>query len=230
MKKTDVRIKDITLNDQIAVIERVVDSYFVDGDYTPYYAEQALIVAIVDNFIEGVEFEKDEDLFFIANTDEDIKTLVDKFLTEPKKKENNNYYGITTYIIDCVKDKVDFMKQSIIHNTGDMQKITEFCDVMIDAFSNLANMVTNRMTPEQMNDAITVMKKFADSDMTKDDIINIMKESVDFDMNKASNIIINAKNEQLKEKDKRINELANQVTDLTKYKKQNESKNVLANK
>ena len=54
MKKTNIRIKDITLVDQINAIERIVSSYFVDGEYTPYYADQALVVAIVDNFIDGV--------------------------------------------------------------------------------------------------------------------------------------------------------------------------------
>lgn len=231
MKKTNIRIKDITLADQINAIERIVSSYFVDGEYTPYYADQALIVAIVDNFIDGVEFEDDEDLYELSRTDEDIASIVLKFLT-PKKEESEepDYFGITSYVMDCVRDKVDFMKQSIIHNTGKMQKITEFCDVMIDAFSNLANMVTNKLTPEQMKDATTVMKKLAESDMTKDDIVDIMKESAGFDMDKASEEIINAKNEQIKEKDKRIHELANQVTDLRKYKEQNEAKNVLANK
>ncbi len=304
MKKTNIRIKNITLVDQINAIERIVSSYFVDGEYTPYYADQALIVAIVDNFIDGVEFEDNEDLYELSRTDDDIASIVLKFLT-PKKEESEepdyfgitsyvmncvrdkvdgeytpyyvdqalivaivdnfidgvefeddedlyelsrtdkdiasivlkfftpkeeeskepDYFGITSYVMNCVRDKVDFMKQSIIHNTGKMQKITEFCDVMIDAFSNLANMATNKLTPEQMENATTVMKKLAESNMTRDDIVDIMKESAGFDMDKAS-----AKNEQIKEKDKRINELANQVTDLRKYKEQNEAKNVLADK
>ena len=40
MKKTNIRIKDITLVDQINAIERIVSSYFVDGEYTPYYADE----------------------------------------------------------------------------------------------------------------------------------------------------------------------------------------------
>ena len=35
MKKTNIRIKDITLVDQINAIEVIVSSYFVDGEYTP---------------------------------------------------------------------------------------------------------------------------------------------------------------------------------------------------
>lgn len=232
MRKNDVKIKTITLADQINVIERVVSSYFLDGKYTPYYANMALICGIVENFIDGIEIEEDDDLFELSQTDEDIKTIVNKFLTPVEKADDSelDYYGITNFIMNCVNDKVEFLKQSAIHNTGDMQKITEFCDVMIDAFSNLANMVTNKLTPEQMEDATTVMKKLGESDMTKDDIVDIMKESAGFDMDKASKEIIDAKNEQIRKKDKRINELANQVTDLRKYKEQSEAKNVLADK
>lgn len=230
MKKTDVRIKDITLADQINAIERIVSSYFVDGDYTPYYANQALIIAIVDNFIDGVEFEEEDNLFEIAQTDEDIKPLVEKFLTVPKKRDKSGYYGITTFIMDCVKDKVEFMKQSVIHNTGKMQKITEFCDVMIDAFSNFANLVTNKMSPEQMEEATKLMTKLAESNMTKEDFSSIIKESVGFDMDKASEEIIDSKNKQLRRKNERIDELVKQNTELRKYKEKNEAKNVLADK
>ena len=66
------------------------------------------------------------------------------------------------------------------------------------------------------NATLTVMKKLAESNMTKDDIVNIMKESAGFDLDKASEEIINAKNEQIKEKDKRIHGLANQVTRFEK--------------
>ena len=81
-----------------------------------------------------------------------------------------------------------------------------------------------------MENATTVMKKLAESNMTKDDIVDIMKESAGFDMDKASEEIINAKNEQIRNKDKRIHELLSQVTDLRKYKEQNEAKNVVADK
>lgn len=235
MKKTNVRIKDITLADQINAIERIVSSYFVDGDYTPYFVNEALIIAIVDNFIEGVEFGEDDNLLEIAQTDEDIKPLVQKFLDVPKKRKKKSedevdYYGITTYIMDCVRDKVEFMKQHTIHNTGDMKKITEFCDVMIDAFSNFANLVTNKMTPEQMEEATKLMTKLAESNLTKEDFSSILKESVGFDMDKASEEVIDSKNKQLRKKDERIVELVKQNTELRKYKEQNEVRNVVADK
>lgn len=226
MKKNDVKIKTITLADQINVIERVVSSYFLDGKYTPYYAEMALICGIVENFIDGIEIEEDDDLYELSRTDEDINAIVNKFLIPAEKAEDSkepDYYGMTAFIMNCVNDKVEFLKQNAIHNTGDMQKITEFCDVIIDSFSNFANLITNKFTPEQMSTASKVMEKLADSNMTKEDIVEIIKDAAGFDMDKAAEEIIDAKNKEIVEKNK-------EIVELKKYKALNEAKNVLADK
>lgn len=61
MKKENMRIKEnITISDQINVINYITDYYFTDGEYTPYYAGIAKIEAIALFFINGVKFDGDE--------------------------------------------------------------------------------------------------------------------------------------------------------------------------
>ena len=44
MKKDIVKIKDnISIVDEITAIKSIVDYYFTDGEYTPYFAEIAKI-------------------------------------------------------------------------------------------------------------------------------------------------------------------------------------------
>lgn len=235
MKKNNMKIKNITLVDQINVIEMIVNSYFTNGRYTPYYAEHSAIFAIVENFIEGVEFEKNEDILECVYSDEDLFNLVNLFFTPngvAGDVEENEYFNIMDFITKTVIDMVNYKKQEMIHNTENVKNITEnfdvMCNVVIDAFSNLAKITTNNLTADQMKDAAIIMKKMAESNMTKEDIVSIMKESVGFDTDKASEEIINSKNEQIIEKDKKINALLNQIAALEKYKRQNEAKNVLA--
>ena len=81
MEITNVKIKDsITIVDHIDAVEFIVNSYFTNGRYTPYYVDMAKNVAIATFFLEGVKFEEDDDIYRITCTDEKIKPLVDKFL------------------------------------------------------------------------------------------------------------------------------------------------------
>lgn len=69
--------KDITLTDKVKVIESIVSSYFTNGIYTPYYAEQAKVIAIAYNFLEGVTFDDDDRVYDLVNSDEKLSSLID---------------------------------------------------------------------------------------------------------------------------------------------------------
>ena len=80
MKKENMEIKEnITISDQINVINYITDYYFTDGEYTPYYAGIGKIEAIALFFIEGVEFDEDEYGYECVENDGELRKLVYKF-------------------------------------------------------------------------------------------------------------------------------------------------------
>lgn len=84
MKKTKARIKEhIQIHDEIHAIEYIANFYFTETEegmkYTPYYTRIAQVEAIVKYFIEGIEFEKDEDIYECACNDDDIRQLLKEF-------------------------------------------------------------------------------------------------------------------------------------------------------
>ena len=77
MKKTNLKIKDeITLLDKINAINGIVESCFLDGEYTPYYLEKSLVEYIAIFCIEGFELESGDDLYEIAMSDPEFKELI----------------------------------------------------------------------------------------------------------------------------------------------------------
>lgn len=120
MKKNNVKIKEnITLMDQIHAIESITSSYFTDGEYTPYFAELAAILAILRNFITGIEFKEGEDIYDMVQNDDELRTLINQFLIppneQPSDENHDDYYGLMAFVNDSVVDKVSFLKQMTIH-------------------------------------------------------------------------------------------------------------------
>lgn len=217
MKKENVRIKEnITMTDKINVINRIVDSNFTDGKYTPYFEDMAKTIAIVKYFIEGVYFDKEDDIYACIINDEDIYSLVKVLCSDEDLME---------FIYSNVYKKVEFMKHQIIHSNPDMDKIIEFADIVIDALDNFAKLDLSIMTPENVQMGLKVAKKIADSniDLTKDSIVDIIKESVGFDLEHATAGILDSKNEQ-------IRNLKKQNEELKKYKTLWDARNVTSDK
>lgn len=134
MKITNVKIKDnITIVDRIDAIELIVNSYFTNGRYTPYYVEISKYVAVARFFLEGISFSEDDDIFGIACSDEKIKLLVDKFFIPSVSKTNTKYLNIMDDVMKQVEDIVDFRKQTIIHSsTVDEERIIQKLDQILE--------------------------------------------------------------------------------------------------
>lgn len=203
MKKDNLRIKEIiTIDDIRRVIESIVSSYFTGDEYTPYYCDMAKTMAIAVNFTDGISFDKDDDIWVLSKTDKDLSNVVDTIL------KNDYYKDMMEFIDKCVTDKVDFIKQSIIHSHRDMDKIIEFCDVVIDSFKNFANLNLKNVSDIDMESVRNIISEIQDKGITVENISDAIKNAVGFDIDSASAEIIDDLKLQLKEKDEQIKQLS----------------------
>lgn len=204
MIKNNLRIKDnISLTDQIMVINDIVASYFKNGDYTPYYAEMGEIIAVGTYLLEGYELEEGENIYTFYYTDQEVHKLIDMFINNSNQKSQN--VAIMKFIREMAKDKLAFAKERAIHSRPMTEEacttIKEFMNVIIDSFGNFANLNLSALSPEMIKNAQTVFQKMADSGfkMTEENIANVIKEAADFNMDVASKEIIEAKNAEIRE-------------------------------
>ena len=206
MKKGKIEIKkNISMVDKVNAINLIVSSYFTNGEYTPYYSDMAQVMAVVTYFIEGIEFEEGEDIYNAVMQDEELNDMVHDILFEDDM----------IFVKDNAKDKVEFLKQKIIHSHADMDKIIEACNVIIDSLENFSKLNIKEMKKEDMQNASIVLEKLASNDnLTPEVISDILKNAVGFKMDEATEEIIDAKNAEIRE--------------LRKYKALWESRNTTA--
>ena len=195
MKKNNPKIKEnITLIDKISAIEGITSSYFTNGDYTPYYSEISEITAIATYFIEGLEFEDGESIYNSVIADEEVMELIQMFFSN-----KSNAGKVMNYVKEQVKDKVDFIKKQLIHSHSDMNKIIDFCNVVIDSFENFSKLNLSQISNEDLYVGLNVMRQLSEKNFTKDDLTDVIKKAAHFDLDKASAEIIDAKNAEIRE-------------------------------
>ena len=213
MKKGKIEIKkNISMVDKVNAINLIVSSYFTNGEYTPYYSDMAQVMAVVTYFIDGIEFENDEDIYTAVMQDEELSDIVHDVLFEDDM----------IFIKNNAIDKVEFLKQQIIHSHADTDKIIEVCNVIIDSLENFSKLNIKEMKKEDMQNASIVLEKLAsNNNLTPEVISNVLKDAVGFKMDKAAEEIIDAKNEQ-------IRGLKEENKELRKYKALWESRNTTA--
>ena len=213
MKKGKIEIKkNISMVDKVNAINLIVSSYFTNGEYTPYYSDMAQVMAVVTYFIDGIEFENDEDIYTAVMQDEELVDIVHDVLFEDDM----------IFVKDNAKDKVEFLKQKIIHSHADMDKIIEACNVIIDSLENFSKLNIKEMKKEDMQNASIVLEKLASNDnLTPEVISNVLKDAVGFKMDEAAEEILDSKNEQ-------IRGLKEENKELRKYKALWESRNTTA--
>ena len=206
MKKNNVKVKEnITMVDKVNAINLIVSSYFTDGEYTPYYSKMADVIAAVTYFTEGLDFAEGDDIYDAVTQDEELNDMVHDILFEDDM----------IFVKDNAKDKVEFLKQKIIHSHADMDKIIEACNVIIDSLENFSKLNIKEMKKEDMQNASIVLEKLAsNNNLTPEVISNVLKDAVGFNMDKATEEIIDAKNAEIRE--------------LRKYKALWESRNTTA--
>ena len=213
MNITDLKIKENITPDIIAqAIEYISNSCFIGGTYNPYYMGFTEKLAIVQYFLDGIEFGEGDSLFVISELD-DVKNLVKKFYGDKRFSEQA---AIMEEVRENVKEVVEFKKQRLIHGadaiesiakniediTGRLNEFGNFIGNLDVALGNLVNLDLSAVNKEDVENARKLAEKFANGDMTK-----ALKEAANFDIDKASQEIIDAKNEQIKKLEERNKEL-----------------------
>lgn len=229
MKKTLLKVKnDITFEDKLNAIDLILGAFWDDntGEYIPWMEEPARIIAVAKYFIEGYELEKGENLYKLYLSDDDLKGLVDNFInpdTDSRNGSYKRYIKVMDFVDEMVHDKLEWTKQNIIHAHPDMDKIVECANVIIDSFKNFANLDLTALTPEMIENGKTFIDKLKETgfDVSPENLTKIVKDAAAFDVDKASQDIIDAKNEQIKK-------LQEENRELKKVKGNFSARNVVA--
>lgn len=192
MKKENMRIKgNITISDQINVINYITDYYFTDGEYTPYYAGIGKIEAIALFFIDGVKFDNDEYVYECVENDEELRGLVHKFcydiandkVAKKHNGDNRKYIDIMRFVIENVNEKLEFEKQKRIHCTEEksefISSISNFINDLDSAMSNFSNLKLSELTPDTIEKAKSIIDQLSDKEITADVVSDVIKNAVD---------------------------------------------------
>lgn len=229
MKKSLLKVKNtITFEDKLNAIDLILNAFWDDetGEYTPWMEEPARIIAVGKYFIEGYTLEDGENIFKLYLSDDDLKGLVDNFInpdTDSRNGSYKRYIKVMDFVDEMVHDKLEWIKQNIIHAHPDMDRIVKGVNVFIDAFENLANLDLTALTPEMIENGKTFIDKLKETgfDVSPENLTKIVKDAAAFDVDKASQDIIDAKNEQIKK-------LQEENRELKKVKGNFSARNVIA--
>lgn len=228
MQITELKIKENITPDLIAqAIEYISNSCFIGGTYNPYYMGFTERLAIVQYFLDGIEFEEGDSLFVISELD-DVKNLVKKFYGDKRFSEQA---ALMEEIRENVKEVVEFKKQRLIHGadaiesiakniediTGRLNEFGNFIGNLDVALGNLVNLDLSGVNKEDVENARKLAEKFANGDMAK-----VLKEAANFDIDKASQEIIDAKNAEIEDLKKRnaVLEREHNVRNVLAFKKE----------
>lgn len=227
MTKNDVRIKDnITIVDKIRAIEDIVSSYWTDGEYTPYYSDMATVIAIVENFIAGVEFEDDDVIYDLVNSDEELSSLVYRFL-DPTDNDIK-YREIMYFVLENVEEMVKFEKQKVIHNSNAFSIVGDICEAIVDVLGSFSGM-SQMMTPENIEATKSFMTALKDKEITEETLASAVRIAADqFKMPESE--IIEGQRQRIAEQQTQLQEKEAEIQDLRKWRKEHEARNVKANK
>lgn len=226
MKITELKIKENISPDVIAeAIEYIANSCFISGTYNPYYRSFAEKMAIVQFFLDGIEFEEGDSLFVICELEE-VKKLIDKFYGDKRFKEQAALMEVINSNVDEV---VDFKKQRLIHGADAIESIANtigvfgnFVSDLDIALGNLAKLDLSNINKEEMEKVTNIINRLNDSgvELNAETVSQVIKDAVNYDIDKASQEIIDAKNKEIEELKRRN----------AKLEKEHNARNVLAYK
>lgn len=127
MIKENVKIKEyINMEEKVVITNHLVDSYFTeksDGtiNYTPYMVDVALVTAFFLYCVEGIEFDKEENVYNSVISDEELMNMYTTTLSvklDDDEHPNVKLVREINSIMRDVADMVEFKKQQIIHNNS----------------------------------------------------------------------------------------------------------------
>lgn len=181
MKKENMKIKEIiTFEDKANAIEYICNSLFDFGengeitDYSPYYIEPAQVCAIINYFVEGIEFEDGESVYDVAIADKEVNDIVNQFFLKPTTAKNPKLtypQEVMKFVMSHVVEKVEYMKQKSIH--------APLCrkDMVGEAIVELINVLSEKANELNVSEANKFIEKYNNPDTSLEDIAKqFMKE------------------------------------------------------
>ena len=219
MKKENVKIKsNITIVDEISTIQSIVEYYFTDDEYTPYYADMAKITAVAQNFLDGVEFEAEDYVYECVITNDDLYKCVSKFLVPSAIKSDAQYYNRMERIMKQVEDIVEFKKQKLIHNTDAFSIVGDMCLAIKDILDNYVQ------NTEVAQGFIEDLKA---SGITEETLTNAVRKAADqFKMSESD--VIEGQRNRIAEQQAQLQEKEAEIQELRKWKREYMARNVKA--
>ena len=189
MKKNGLKIKEeITLLDKINAINGIVESCFLDGEYTPYYLEKSLVEYITIFCMEGFELESGDDLYEITMSDPEFKELIGKFFGVDN---DNKYTEVQEFILKNVTSIVDYKRQRMIYGTDTreafMKDMMDVAEAIVDISKNVSYAAKPVIeNPEYGKHMLSIMKKLdknkvISKDTLVDMVMDIAKKTGAFD-------------------------------------------------
>lgn len=236
MTKTNIsakKINEVSIEDKTSAIEIMVSAYFYENEYgeieyTPYFRKLGQVIAIVKYFINGIEFDENENIYETAMNDSEVRFCVNKVLS---LSEFNS-------LIDDVKDIVEYKKSENVAKLQNEQiyVLTNKLNMLIsseeqktrlesEAYENLNKWINEQ---RELNSLITpeMQKEFAEklnADSIIDSVIKKYSESELYSKNRES--IENSR--KIRQQENKIIELKNE---LAKKDQKHNVKNVVSDK
>ena len=224
MKKENVKIKsNITIVDEISTIQSIVEYYFTDDEYTPYYADMAKITAVAQNFLDGVEFEAEDYVYECVITNDDLYKCVNKFLVSSAIKSDAQYYNRMERIMKQVEDIVEFKKQKLIHGSDTIKAIGDLCDSVTTVLNNIAEM----NSPENIQMAKEFMEEIKKNGITEETLTNATRKAAN-QFKLPENDVIEGQRKRIAEQQEQLQEKETEIQDLRKWKREHMARNVKA--
>ena len=222
MKKENVKIKSsITIVDEISTIQSIVEYYFTDGEYTPYYADMAKITAVAQNFLDGIEFDPEDYIYQLVMENDDIYKCVKKFIQPSANKSDTVYYSKMENIMKQVEDIVEFEKQKLIHGSDTIKAIGDLCDSITTILNNIAEM----NSPENIQIAKDFMEEIKQNGVTEETLANAARKAADqFKM--SNNEIIEGQRQRIAEQQEQLKEKEAEIQELRKWRREYMARNV----
>lgn len=219
MRKNNVKIKDnITIVDEISAIQSIVEYYFTDNEYTPYYADMAKTTAVAQNFLDGVEFEAEDYVYECVMTNDDLYKCVNKFLVSSAIKSDAQYYNRMERVMNQVEDIVEFKKQKLIHNTDAFSIVGDMCMAVKDILDNYIQ------NTELAQGFIEDLKT---SGITEETLTNAVRNAANkFQMPESD--VIEGQRQRIAEQQAQLQEKEAEIQELRKWKREYMARNVKA--
>ena len=227
----NVRIKkDITIYDLANVIETIVP-FIIRKDedgitYTPYYKELGMNVGIAKYLIEGIEFEEDDGILDEISNNKKLSELIAQFFTINPKDYS--------FIMNNVTDIVEQKKQE--YSAPDFSDIKERLLKSIEQEQMLNNL--NIKLAKKQNTILSQQTKANEyqmqvmESMTPEEVAELNKKLVsgEFNVDKVAEMTVQKylDSEIHKKNEKElIDAQAEKITELSKYKAEHDTRNVL---